>query len=121
MDAFSGHHGIINLFPVAFGLVSDESKLESSLKFAADVEEVFSPYGLRGVSKQDEQYYPGTGYWRGPVWVSVNYLFLRGLNMFYQDANVDLSSANQNIQNATELYDQLRRNHLQVIYDNWEP
>jgi len=54
MDAFSSHHGIINLFPVAFGLISDEEKLESSLRFAADTEELFSPYGLRGVSKRDE-------------------------------------------------------------------
>jgi glycogen debranching enzyme len=33
----------------------------------------------------DEQYFPGTGYWRGPVWISVNYMVLRGLYKYYNN------------------------------------
>jgi len=54
MDDFSAHHGIVNLFTVAFGLINDTDRLENALTFAADTEQMFSPYGLRGVSKRDE-------------------------------------------------------------------
>lgn len=32
-----------------------------------------------------DSYYLGTkdAYWRGPVWININYLFVRGLNLFY--------------------------------------
>ena len=121
MDAFSSHHGVINLFPVAFGLISDDAKLENALRFASDEEELFSPYGLRGVSKRDEEYIPGTGYWRGPVWVSVNYLVLRGLHLYYEDNSIDISGTNDKISSTKDLYKELRRNHLKVVYDNWAP
>ena len=85
MEEFNSHHGIITLFPVAFGLINDSSKLENALRFAADKDEMYSPYGLRGVTKRDELYQPGVGYWRGPIWISVNYLVLRGLSMYYKD------------------------------------
>lgn len=86
-DTFSPHKGIINLFTIAFGLIdkNKHERMDNALRFAADKNEIFSAYGLRGVSTRDEQYYPGTGYWRGPVWVSVNYLVLRGLKLFYSD------------------------------------
>ena len=83
------------------------------MRFAADEEELFSPYGLRGVTKRDEQYYPGTGYWRGPVWVSVNYMVLRGLYLYYHNfvqknpLNVKLG-----INDAKDLYNKLRVNML---------
>lgn len=41
-------------------------------------------FGLTSMSTRDS-YYLATNdaYWRGPVWVNINYLFLRGLNLFY--------------------------------------
>jgi mannosyl-oligosaccharide glucosidase len=122
MDTFSSHHGIVNVFPVAFGLFDDNDKLENSLRFTADKEQLFSPYGLRGVAKGDEQYIPGMGYWRGPVWVSVNYLVLRGLYQNYLgfEAATPLDAAGT-MKSGKDLYDAVRFNMLHAVYDNWVP
>jgi mannosyl-oligosaccharide glucosidase len=121
MDSFSGHHGIINLFPVAFGHITDTDRLDNSLRFSADKDQVFSPYGLRGVSKQDSEYVPGTGYWRGPIWISVNYLYLRGLYQNYMSYEPEspFDGPNGNLTNTKDLYDAVRFNLLHSVYDNW--
>ena len=90
--------------------------------FAADPETVNSPYGLRGVSAQDIEYFPGTGYWRGPIWISVNYLVLRGLYKYYYDYTpLYPLSDDGNIKTVKDLYKSIRQKLVQVVYDNWEP
>lgn len=42
-----------------------------------------SPFGLRSLSKQDPLYHTVDDYWRGDVWISINYLFLRSLATNY--------------------------------------
>jgi glycogen debranching enzyme len=37
-----------------------------------------APYGIRTVSKQEPSYRPD-GFWRGPIWMSVNWFIYRGL------------------------------------------
>ena len=73
------------MFPIAFGIFNDNTLLDNTLRFGADASEMFSPYGLRGVSVKDEEYKPATGYWRGPIWINVNYLVLRGLYKYHLD------------------------------------
>lgn len=83
---------------------------------------MFSPYGLRGVSQRDIFYFPGTGYWRGPVWISVNYLVLRGLYLYYLDYQpTSPLSEDGSIKTPKDFYKTLRRNLIQTVYDNWEP
>jgi len=81
---------------------------------------MFSPYGLRGVSKRDIFYFPGTGYWRGPVWISVNYIVLRGLKKYFMNY-VPVTPLNDVMKDPKDLYEALRRNLVQAVYDNWEP
>jgi len=85
VNYFSPHQGIVNLWPVAFNMFDSNATLDNTLMFAVDNETMFSPYGLRGVSARDIFYFPGTGYWRGPVWISVNYIVLRGLFKYFMD------------------------------------
>jgi mannosyl-oligosaccharide glucosidase len=69
------HKGYISLFPFLTGLLDPESpKLGKVLELLGDEEELFSPYGLRSLSKKDEFYGTGENYWRGPIWMNMNYL-----------------------------------------------
>jgi mannosyl-oligosaccharide glucosidase len=69
------HKGYISLFPFLTGLLrADSPKLGRLLKLMGDEEELWSPYGLRSLSKKDELYGTKENYWRSPVWININYL-----------------------------------------------
>ena len=84
IDAFEEHalvchKGYISLFPLLAGLVdgkSTSSRLGDILNIIDDPELLWSDYGLRSLSKSDEMYHTGEDYWRGPIWVNINYLVL---------------------------------------------
>lgn len=44
-----------------------------------DPEHLWSPFGIRSLSKQDEHFGQGEDYWRGPIWVQMNYMALSAL------------------------------------------
>jgi mannosyl-oligosaccharide glucosidase len=44
---------------------------------------MLSASGLRSLSKEDQFYLYRSNYWRGAVWVNVNFLLLRGLSQHY--------------------------------------
>ena len=104
-------------------MFDSNTTLDNTLMFAVDEETMFSPYGLRGVSKRDIFYFPGTGYWRGPVWISVNYIVLRGLYKYFLDyvPAHPLRDNDPNMETPMDLYKSLRRNLAQTVYDNWTP
>ena len=88
------------------GLLTDE-KLRRVLRYMLDENEFLSPYGIRAVSKvhQDHPYafaidgvtyrvdyepaestsgmFGGNSNWRGPIWLPMNILIIRGLLNFY--------------------------------------
>ncbi len=87
--------------------VCSQQKLERILKYMLDENEFFSPYGIRSMSRRHldhpfefqfggqqykVQYLPaesntgmfgGNSNWRGPIWMPVNVLILRGLLSMY--------------------------------------
>ncbi len=87
--------------------VCDKEKLRSILTYMLDENEFFSPYGIRSLSKYHldhpfvfylggqeykVQYLPaesntgmfgGNSNWRGPIWIPVNALIIRGLLQMY--------------------------------------
>jgi mannosyl-oligosaccharide glucosidase len=74
------HKGYVSLFPFLTGLVGPDSpKLGAILDLLGDEEELWSEYGLRSLSKSSEFYHTGEDYWRGPVWINMNYLALARL------------------------------------------
>lgn len=74
------HKGYISIFPFLTGMIGPDSpRLKPILDLIADPEELWSPYGIRSLSKKDEFYGTGENYWRGPIWMNINYLVLKNL------------------------------------------
>ncbi|KAF8821978.1 mannosyl-oligosaccharide glucosidase [Cardiosporidium cionae] len=60
--------------------------LKYLLKYVVDENFLFSPHGLRSLSKSDSHFHTGEDYWRGNIWVNVNFLFLRGFMLYYDSS-----------------------------------
>lgn len=74
------HKGYISIMPFMTGMVGPNSpSLKHVLDLIKDPEELWSNYGIRSLSKQDEHYDTAENYWRSPVWINVNYLVLKSL------------------------------------------
>ncbi|KAL4449892.1 hypothetical protein ABPG74_015011 [Tetrahymena malaccensis] len=107
---FSPHFGYPNLLPLAFGIVKDDGyQLQTLMKRMQDQNILWTDYGLRSLSKSDSFYQRGNNYWTNPIWIQMNYLVLRGLNLYYKEN-----------EQATNLYSKLRKNVSNVVCKNWE-
>lgn len=74
------HKGYLSLFPMILGLLpADSPKLVAILDMMRDEKELWTPYGLRSLSASDAKFNTGENYWRGPIWMNVNYLALQSL------------------------------------------
>jgi mannosyl-oligosaccharide glucosidase len=90
---------------------------------------MLSKAGIRSLSKKDQFYLYRSNYWRGAVWINVNYLVLRGIFKNYIDITDfdsyfdtnDLFSINStpSIGNARELYQTIRYRLISAVYKNW--
>jgi len=82
--SFITHKGYISLFPFLMGLIpKDSPKLLATLKLLNDSEELWSDYGICSLSKSDLNFGTGENYWRGPIWININYLILASLQNNY--------------------------------------
>lgn len=79
-DVHVCHKGYISILPFLTGLISPDSpRLGPTLDLINDPNELWSDYGIRSLSKSDEFYGKGENYWRGPVWMNMNYLVVKNL------------------------------------------
>ncbi|KAI9822236.1 MAG: Processing alpha glucosidase I [Thelocarpon impressellum] len=109
------HRGYVSLFPFLLGLVGlDSPRLGAMLDLLADPEQLWSPYGIRSLSKQDEHYGTEENYWRSPIWVNVNFLAVTRLH----DLARTPSSAHS--ARATRLYNALRTNLVSNVFAQWQ-
>lgn len=112
--------GYISLFPFLTKLtpVDDVDKLEHIVTLLSDPEELWSPYGIRSLSKSDKLYRSGENYWRSPIWLHINYLVLESLQ-YYQTASKEFLSKDLKAK-VSETYEQLRLNLVNNAYNEWE-
>lgn len=76
------HKGYISLFPFLVGLMKPKDpKLGKILDLIGDENHLWSPHGIRSLSKSDEFYGTGENYWRSPVWMPLNYLVVKQLQV----------------------------------------
>jgi mannosyl-oligosaccharide glucosidase len=74
------HKGYISIFPFMTGLLpADSPRLGAILDLISDPEELWSDFGIRSLSKNDEFYGTDENYWRSPVWINMNYLVIKNL------------------------------------------
>ncbi|RWS05953.1 mannosyl-oligosaccharide glucosidase-like protein [Dinothrombium tinctorium] len=107
--------GYVSLFPLILNILEpDNPKLSRILDNMKNPDTLWSPFGLRSLSKNSSYYQQyntevDAPYWRGAVWINLNYLTLKALNHYaetkgpYQDK-------------AHDLYKELRSNIVSNMY-----
>lgn len=74
------HRGYLSLFPFLLELLPSSSPhLGSILTLLRDPDHLWSPYGIRSLSASHPEFGQGEDYWKGPIWVQMNYLTLKAL------------------------------------------
>ena len=82
--------GYISLFPFLVQIVDPKSpKLGKILKDISNPDIFWTPHGLRSLSKSASIYMKrntehDAPYWRGPIWININYLAVRALHNYGQ-------------------------------------
>ncbi|KAK3359220.1 glycoside hydrolase family 63 protein [Lasiosphaeria hispida] len=108
------HKGYISLFPFLTGLLpADSPRLGPLLALLADEDELWSPHGIRSLSKKDPFYGTNENYWRSPVWINVNYMAIVQLHNLATQQGPHQTT-------ARDLYSRLRRNIVDTVYAAWE-
>ncbi|CAG2103253.1 unnamed protein product [Medioppia subpectinata] len=111
--------GYVNLFPVLFAIVDPNSdKLGHVLDSMRNSSQMWTPYGLRSISKTGFYYNKFNSeweepYWRGPIWLNINYLALRGLRHYAQTPGPNQSK-------AALIYKELRNNIIANMFKEYE-
>lgn len=126
------HKGYISIFPFLTGMIGPDSpRLKPILDLISDPEELWSPYGIRSLSKRDEFYGTAENYWRGPIWMNINYLVLKNLYVSricfpssYAVANLsfqDIATApGPHQEQARQMYSDLRKNLVENVFREWK-
>ena len=85
----SQHLGYVTMFPLALRLIPEEApELPDVLDILASPEHMWSPHGLRSLASSSPIYNAWNTkhdppYWRGAIWVNMNYLILDALRTKY--------------------------------------
>ncbi|KAI9287289.1 glycoside hydrolase [Umbelopsis sp. AD052] len=109
------HKGYLSLFPMILGLLpTDSPKLDAILDMMRDENELWTPYGLRSLSVSDAKFNTGENYWRGPIWMNVNYLALQSLHNNYMHVPGPYQ------EKAQQIYKDLRNNIIQNVFAEYK-
>jgi len=87
---FVNAFGYISLFPFILQLLAPESpKLGLILTSLTNPDLLYTPYGLRSLSATSPLYMKrntehDAPYWRGPIWININFLAIRSLHHYSQ-------------------------------------
>ncbi|WFD35622.1 mannosyl-oligosaccharide glucosidase [Malassezia cuniculi] len=77
------HAGYVSLYPLLMQLLDPQSEqLGEVIKLLRDDKHLWSSYGLRSLSKSHELYGTEEDYWRGAIWMPINYLALSALSHY---------------------------------------
>lgn len=117
-DIFECHEGYVTIMPFIHKLISedDTEKLIAVIKSISDPEKLWSDFGVRSLSKKDPKFHKGEDYWRGHIWININYLTLEALLYYGESENTDESVKKL----ANEVYTSLRENVISNIYNEYE-
>ncbi|PVF95183.1 glycoside hydrolase [Serendipita vermifera] len=109
------HKGYLSLFPFLLGLLPPSSPhLGPILDMLRDPMHLWSPYGLRSLSAAHPLFGQGENYWRGPIWIQMNYLALSSLYKVYA------AEPGPHQEKARKIYEELRHNVVNNVYLEYE-
>ena len=105
------HAGYVSLFPLLLGLLEPSSPhLGPILDLIHDPERLWSPHGIRSLAANHPLFGEGENYWRGPVWIQMNYLALSALHQKYA------KEPGPHQAKAKLIYDELRENVVSNVF-----
>lgn len=111
--------GYNSLFPLMLRILEpDSQKLGKILHKLRDPDLLWTPYGLRSLAKKSPLYMKRNTktdppYWRGNIWINMNYLIVSGLYHYSKLAGGPYA------QLAREIYVELRRNVIDNIFKEY--
>lgn len=85
-------------------LPPDSSHVGAILEMLHDPKELWSPYGIRSLSVSHPEFGQGEDYWKGPIWMQMNYMVLGSLYKTYGAQEGPYQ------QKAKQVYAELRKN-----------
>lgn len=112
------HFGYVSLFPFMMGIIPAESWiLGKQLELLSNRSTLWTDYGLRSLSKTSSIYMKRNTehdppYWRGPIWINMNYMILSALHHYSQEDGPYKDRAGT-------LYEELRSNLIGNIVRNY--
>lgn len=109
----------ISIFPFLLQMVRPDSlKLEKILTSIRNESLLWTNYGLRSLAKTDPLYMKRNTehdppYWRGSIWINMNFLAIRALN-YYSTADGPFQGQ------AKQIYAELRQNVVESMYREYQ-
>jgi mannosyl-oligosaccharide glucosidase len=104
------HIGYVSIAPLLLGLIPfDSPKLGAILNVVRDPNGMWSDYGVCSLSKQDSFFGMDENYWRGPIWINMNYLLLQSLSRHYMREGPYQEK-------AKKIYKELRNNLVNNVF-----
>jgi len=115
---FVNMFGYVSLFPLALEIIPPSShKLEVMIRKLDDPSLLWTPYGLRSLAanaslynKRNTEHDPP--YWRGPIWININFLTLKALR-HYSNADAPVAPL------AKDKYQKLRENIMNNVISQY--
>lgn len=88
----------------------DEAKIEATIDLIRDERELWTPFGIASLSKSHRLFGQGENYWRGPIWVQMNFMVLKALRGYSQGEG-------ELAQKAAKVYGELRTNVVKNVFE----
>ena len=106
--------GYVSLMPFLVGLVDgNHPRIGAVLDLLEDPGALWSPYGLRSLSRREGKYGTGENYWRGAVWINLNVLAVLRLGEIGKGHGSER-------ERAVRLAAELREKLIKTVYDSWK-
>jgi mannosyl-oligosaccharide glucosidase len=81
---FSPHVGYVSLFPLILGVIEPDSpRLGGIARALADPTQLWSEFGILSLSRADPLFGSGENYWKGAIWININYLLVSAIETRY--------------------------------------
>ncbi|CAA6668399.1 unnamed protein product [Spirodela intermedia] len=112
------HVGYVSLFPFMMGIIPPGSEiLGKQLELIYNRTSLWTDYGLRSLARTSSMFMKRNTehdppYWRGPVWMNMNYMALSALHHYSQEDGPYKDK-------ARTIYDELRGNLIRNIVQNY--